>query len=303
MLLDYTTSRRQEPEGVRVAGLMDLAEIVARGLLKGIDPADARNAARTLEGRDELWSGSRVFVDPMNRLKYDSGVTYSGKPFPTAQSMNSMMDGSEGQSIREYLDGTQLGDMLSNDPLAAAHMDNTRFAVTVPPGNFEAGYTPPSMFKSGDAYRVVQPGFMVINPNTDAARHPGYFEHELQHMLQNIFGQTRGTNLDEVSGPRLDFLKEKGLVDAQRMDELDEFNRQNRTSLSYGRYLHSFGEAEARAAERASQHPVLQQLRPGADRYTWTSDGTKVNAGLLYDMPEYDDADFNKWWRSQWGGR
>lgn len=302
MLLDYVSPERERPEeGVRVAGLMSLAEMVARGLLK-VDPADAKAAARTLEGRDELWNQSRVFVDPMKRLTYDSGVTYEGKPLPTAQSLRGMMEGGEGQSIREYLDGTQLGDMLAQDPLASAHMDNTRLSVTGLPGSFEAGYTPASMFKSGDSYRIVQPGFIAINANSDAARHAGYFEHELQHMLQNIFGHSRGTNLDEMSGPRIDFLTQTGRLDPQRVSELDEFAKQNKTSLDYNRYLHAFGEAEARAAERATQHRALQALRPGADRYTWTSDGTRVNAGLLFDVPEYDDADFSKWWKKQWSG-
>lgn len=303
MLLDYVSRERDRPdEGVRVAGLINLAEMVARGMLKGIDPADAKAAARTLAGRDELWDQGRVFVDPMKRLTYDSGVTYEGKPFPTAQSLRGMMEGGEGQSIREYLDGTQLGDTLAQDPLAATHMDNTRLAVTGLPGNFGAGYTPASMFKSGEGYRVVQPGFIAINANKDAALHPGYFEHELQHMLQGIFGQTRGTNLDEVSDPRVEYLTQAGLLDPQHLSELDQFAKQNKTSLDYNRYLHAFGEAEARAAERATQHPALQTMRPSADRYTWTSDGTRVNAGLLFDVPQYDDADFSKWWKQKWSG-
>lgn len=303
MLLDYVSPERRRPEeGVRVAGLIDLAEIVARGMLRGVDPADAREMSRTLAGRDELWNQSRVFVDPMKRLTYDSGVTYDGKPLPTAQSLRGMMEGGEGQSIREYLDGTQLGDTLAADPLAAAHIDNTRIGVTGLPGGYGAGYTPATMFKAGDQYRVVQPGFVAINANSDPAKQVGYFEHELQHLLQNIFGHSRGTNLDEMSNDRMDYFTETGRMNPQSIGELDAFAKQSGTSLDYNRYLHSLGEAEARAAERTTQHPVLTKVMPGADRYTWTDDGTKVNAGLLFHVPQYDEADFKKWWKQKWSG-
>lgn len=299
MLLDYVTNTdtgRPAPEGVRVAGLLDLAN-----LLKMLGNEATSGTMSTIKkgivaDPEGMYRSEGLFVDPRGRVMKDTGPTYVGRELPKAGSLRDIAE--NGTSLADYLNGTEAGDVFA-EPLKNVNVGT----APLPPGFF-AGYTAPQGFvvPSTGKYRLLQPGFLVVNNSVAPEAVGRLFEHEMQHAYQGILDMPRGTSLDEMTNDMMDYLQETGSIRPAQRTRIDEAAVKQRASKPYMRYASSTGEAEARAAE-ARYHGMQQGYDVGMPRpeeYFWTHDGPTITKSMLFDIPQNAGEGFNAWWQKKW---
>lgn len=287
MLLDYVSRApaEQPEEGIRVAGLLDLARLV-KALGQTVDEG-AMTALRGAAKADPLgtFTDQRAFIDPMGRLMLDSGPTYEGKPLRRYKSFKTLQD--RGQSLREYLDGTQMGDMLGSQ------MEDIRVGITDMGGNMSAAFISP---------RGGRPGLLAIGDTMPKDAIPQLFEHEMQHAYQSMLGQPRGTNLDEMTGPMTEYLTEIGVLRPAQLARIDRDADAAGISKPTARYYATTGEAEARAAE-LRQQLLMQGIEEGyrtpptLDQYQFTGTNYSVGPNDFFAIPQDADVGFHEWWQ------
>lgn len=290
MLLDYVTREDQPREdGVRVAGLLDLVAL-AKALGRSVDDAAVSGIMKhTAAAPEEAYRDSRTFFDPVGRLMVDTGPTYAGRPLRSYKSIDSLRD--RGQTLRDYLDGTEMGEAL------APQLGDIRVGKT-DIGRYGGGFTPPN----SDG-----PGFLVISSGVDRGLTPQLFEHEMQHVYQSILGMPRGTNLDEMSGPMMEYLTEIGSLSPAQLARIDAKAPASGVPKAMARYYSSLGEAEARAAQMrgAWVHDggvSPADLRPPElDQYQWTPDNYTVGANDFFSIPQDAGDGFSEWWKRKGG--
>lgn len=299
MLLDYATdpARRAtpDPEGVQVAGLLNLKK-----LMEYIgQPMTQRTATDIKRGvkaaPEQFYREYGLFADPRGNVAKDTGPTYVGRPLPEYKSLRALVE--EGNTLRDYLQGTEIGDIFAND------LANIKVGVTDLPKNYGAGYTAPQGFrKDNGEYRLLQPGFVVVNRTVGPDDVGPMFEHEMQHVYQGLLDMPRGTNLDEMSGPMVEYLQETGNLRPAQLARIDAAAQTQGSSVPYMRYAASTGEAEARAAE-ARYRGMARGYDVGAPRveeYLWTHAGPELKQNMLFDIPQQAQSGFDAWWQQKW---
>ena len=143
-------------------------------------------------------------------------------------------------------------------------------------------------------YRLLQPGFLVVNRNVDPTDIGPLFEHEMQHAYQGLLGMPRGTTLDEMSNDMMTYLQETGQIRPAQVARITDAAKKQGASKSYMRYSATTGEAEARAAE-ARYRGLQQGYQPGiptTEEYLWTHEGPTLSQGMLFDLPQDVDVGF-----------
>lgn len=299
MLLDYAVdaaARGAEPqEGVRVAGLMNLKK-----LLEYMGTPAPRGTLSTIQrgvkaAPEQFYRDNGLFIDPRGNLMKDTGPTYTGRPLKEYNSLRALVE--EGQTLKEYLDGTEVGDVFARD------LGNIKVGITDLPAGYGAGYTAPQGFTMQDGnYRLLQPGYLVVNRTADPNDVGALFEHEVQHGFQGLLDMPRGTNLDEMTGPMVEYLTEIGQIRPAQLARIDAAAMPQGVSKPYMRYSATTGEAEARAAEAryramAAGYDVGV---PRAEEYLWTHEGPQLTKSMLFDIPQGAEQGFKEWWRQKW---
>ena len=301
MLLDYSTkpapppSRFDDEEGVRVAGLLDLAK-----LLKYLDNPQTASVMNDIRrgvkaAPEQFYQDEGLFLDPRNRVMKDTGPTYQGRPLPEYNTLRDLVE--NGSTLADYLQGTEAGSIFQKD------MQNIKVGATDLPSGYAAGFTAPQGFTQNDgSYRLLQPGFLVVNRSVPANEVGSLFEHEMQHGFQNILDMPRGSNLDEMSGAMVDYLTETGNLRPAQLARIDAAAEAQKASKPYMRYAATTGEAEARAAE-SRYNQMLQTANLGAPQpsdYLWTHEGPQITKSMLFDIPQNASEGFSAWWQNKW---
>jgi hypothetical protein len=290
------SARAAPPSGVQVAGLLDLFKLLE---LIGDAPtpkaaADIRRSVK--EAPDELYNADGLFIDPRGRVMKDTGPTYVGRDIPTAGSLREVVE--QGQTLADYLSGTEAGDVFREQ------LGRINVGIAPLPQGFAAGYTAPQgvVPASTGQYRLLQPGFVVINDAVPKERIGELFEHEMQHVYQGLLDMPRGTTLDEMSNDMVQYLQESGSLRPAQLARIDASAAAQGVSKPELRYSSATGEAEARAAE--ARYRDTQQLgqigAPRLEDYTWTHAGPTISKSMLFDIPQNAEQGFKDWWRQRW---
>lgn len=301
MLMDYAAtpqkpkSRYDEEEGVRVAGLLDLAK-----LLKYIGNEQTASTMSSIRAGvkavpEQFYNDEGLFMDPRGRVMKDTGPTYTGKPIPKYNTLTDLVQ--QGSTLADYLNDTEVGDVFKRD------LDRIKFGTAELPPGYSAGYTAPQGFVAQDGtYRLVQPGFLAISKNVSPEDVGGMFEHEVQHVFQNALGMPRGTNLDEMSGAMVEYLTQTGQMRPAQLARIDAAAEAQKASKPYMRYSSATGEAEARAAEKRFSDMMLGKNVgiPRNEDYLWTHEGPQITKSMLFDIPQDAQEGFSAWWRQKW---
>lgn len=274
---------RSMRDGNQIAGLMDIAKLLKYigKSMSGSDMSALIDQTRRLP--KESYADQRLFTDPMKKLMLDTGPTYVGRDMPEYNSLRKLAE--EGQTLRDYLQGTEAGDLFSED------FNRINIGVAPLPSNFEAGYTAPWGItdpKTGE-YIHRQNGFLAINSNMPKEKIGPLFEHEVQHAYQGILGMPRGTNLDEVSDKDfMDYLQSSGNLPPVRRKRIDDFASSTGMPPRNARYLSATGEAEARAAAKRyiDQNSGLLAKIPRPSDYTANVSGINIKPSMMYDIPQ-----------------
>lgn len=301
MLLDYATGeqpprRDMASEGVRTAGLLDLAKL--------LEYLGNRTSARTLSSikrgakadPEGFYSDDGLFVDPRDRLMKDTGPTYQGKPLKQYPSLRALNE--EAPTLEQYLNGTEIGDVFGKD------LGNIRVGTAELPAGFRAGYTAPQGFvdPATGRFRTVQNGFLALSKDAPSDEIGPLFEHEMQHTFQGLLDMPRGSNLDEMAGPMVEYLQEVGQLRPAQLARIDRAAEMQGSSKPYMRYSATTGEAEARAAERrfANRQGGYDVGVPRESDYLWTHQGPRLQKSMLFDLPQDTQEGFNAWWKNKW---
>lgn len=285
-------SRRAAP-GVQVAGIFDLLKLAELLGTKFDDLADAARA-----GDPGAWADSRVFMGLNDRPAVEVPDAFYNGPLQQFGSINEMVQ--SGPTLEEYLSGAPAGDMLGGS------LADYRVGMAPSPG-FEAGVTAPQYVDlSNGTRRLLQPGFMVVNdqiPNTSEALRP-LLAHEGTHVAQDVLNSPRGTNIADASllsqyfeatgaGPGANYRQElRATLPPNQMGDLDRLA-----------YIHSYGEAESRAAQRRAGNDGLFSVMPTREDYAWNPYGLPFRSDLLYENTPETLADAQSWWRNRWRQR
>jgi hypothetical protein len=286
MLMDYTTepqSRRTQPEGVQLAGLMDFLELAARAGLKFVPEEVADLRAYAKSDPLGLYKERSVFVDPRGDLTINSGPTYKGRPIPKRDDIEKLRKSSaQAVNLATYLNDTEIGNLLRPE------FDQINVGRAPAMSNYAASFTPPT---------ASERGLLMIDENMPKDQIPQLFEHELQHAIQFAQGKPQGANPDMLDNEFMDYMiSQRGLdpVIAARLDRQAGLYGIPRGEL---RYYATRGEGEARAAEAVANEVYAtgkQMKTPPPERFYTTLPKhmplTGVQ-GLLYDIPQnaYDD--------------
>ena len=301
MLLDYTTGeqpprRDMAAEGVRTAGLLDLGKL--------LEYLGNKTSARTLSSirggvkaaPDEFYRTEGLFIDPRARLMKDTGPSYQGRTLKKYKSLRDLVE--NGQTLRDYLDGTEAADVFGR------HFGHIRVGRADLPAGYGAGYTAPTGFvdPATGQYRNVQNGFLAVGADATRDDIGPLFEHEIQHAYQGLLDMPRGTNLDEMSGPMVEYLTEIGKLRPAQNARITAAAKDQGASAPFMRYSSATGEAEARAAEvryRGMQEGYDVGM-PRPEEYLWTHSGPQLQKSMLFDIPQDTQSGFDAWWKQKW---
>jgi len=296
LLTDYSPDNKpSQPEGERVAGLLDLFKLldVLGSAPKAKVAADIRRGVKAAPR--EFYESEGLFIDPRGRVMKDTGSTYVGRDLPQANSLRDIAEG--GNTLADYLQGTEAGDVFREQ------LGRINVGVAPMPEGFGAGYSAPQGFvnPSTGNYRLLQPGFLVVNKDVPAQDLGRLFEQEMQHVYQGLLDMPRGTNMGEMSDDMMQYLQDTGSMRPAQAARID------REAVSYGaskpfmRYSSATGEAEARAAE--ARHYYQQQGQrvgiPVEGEYLWTHGGPVLSKSMLFDIPQNATEGFNAWSRGR----
>ena len=289
---DDVAPPRRAPEGVQIAGIFDLLKL-AELLGKNVD--DLADAARS--GDPGAWADNRVFMGLSNRPEVEVPDAFYGGPLQRFGSINEMMQ--SGPTLEDYLSsaGAPASDMLGSA------LADYRIGMAPSPG-FSAGVTNPEYVDLPDnTRRLLQPGFLVVNdqvPNTPEALRP-LLAHEGTHVAQNVLDAPQGTNIADASlmsqyfeatgaGPGSTFRQDlKSMLPPIQIGDLDRLA-----------YIHSMGEAQARAAQRRAGDEGLLSMMPTREDYAWNPYGLPFRSDLVYENTPQTLLDAQNWWRNRW---
>jgi hypothetical protein len=278
-----TSSSKRSPDGIQVAGIFDLLKLAEK---LGIDATDIASAAR--RGDPEAWYDNKAFVGPTGRVATEIPSGIDPRDLKTYQNLGDLVQNAP--TLEDYMGGTDLGRALGAD------LSGYKVGVSPLHGGFEAGVTAPSYANlGGGERRLVQPGFMAFNPGA-ASDMPGLIEHEVTHIGQNALVTPGGTNVSDAS-LLVDYLdavnRGQSPNMAKQFEAMVPMNQAGRRP--YVKYLHSMGEAEARAAQLRAQNPSLQTAPPNIEQYKWNSTNTPLNSSLFYENYRADDELAKEW--------
>lgn len=283
---DNAVFARRIPQGVQVAGIFDLLRL-AQLLGKNVD--ELAGAARA--GDPGAWADNRVFLGLNNRPAVEVPDAFYAGDLPRFGSLNELVD--RGPTLEEYLSSAPGGEIFGG------LLSDYRVGRAPAPG-FEAGATPPSYVDLGNGNRrLLQPGFVVIDEGVDPANVRPLMAHEGTHVAQDILGSPQGTTFNDAdllsmyfnatgTGPMPGFRRElTSMVSPNRASDIPRLA-----------YIHSFGEAEARAAQRRAANEGLLSMMPTREDYAWNPYGLPFRSDLLYEnYPETLQA-AKDWWRA-----
>jgi hypothetical protein len=291
---DQTSPARRAPEGIQVAGIFDLLRLAE---LLGQNVDDLADAARA--GDPGAWADNRAFIGLRGRPAVEVPDAFYGGPLQQFGSIDEMMQ--SGPTLQEYLSsaGAPASDMLG-DALA-----DYRVGMAPSPG-FEAGATPPQYVDLPDGTRrLLQQGFVVVDdriPNTPEALRP-LLAHEGTHVAQSVLDTPSGSNMADANLIAQYF-------DATGAGPVPQYRQELRSMLPGNRigqlprlaYIHSFGEAEARAAQRRAGNEGLLTMMPTREDYAWNPYGLPFRSDLVYENTPQTLEDAKDWWRSGGNG-
>ncbi len=289
MAYQVEPSPQSDPaEGFRVAGIFDLLKMAER---LGIDVTDIAGAARRND--PQAWFDNKAFVGPSGRVSVEvpSGIDAGDlQQYPTLGALVQ-----RAPSVEDYLSGSELGRALGPS------LSDYKVGVAPLGGSFRAGVTAPEYVDLPDgSRRLLQPGFMAVDPNymDDAA---GLIEHEMTHVGQNVLGSPVGTNQADAS-LLVDYINSIGRSPVEDLPgQIKSLVPPNQAGqVPTMKYLHSMGEAEARAAQVRADNPALQAVAPTVDQYKWNPAELPVNSSLFYENYPGDINLARDWWRNQW---
>lgn len=297
MLLDAVANPRpkrapQEPGTVRVAGLLNLLDAAKALGGRFSSMADFTQREGPQMSARELWEDYRVYKDPAGAWILDTGPTYEGKPLATYGNMAKLQN--EGVTLREYLDGTEMGDYFG------PQLEQYRVGH-LPLHDFSAGVNAPHErygFTTDGITNHVDPGMLFIGSEF-AGKPQTYplFEHEFQHVLQNITKSPVGSNFDDAP-QQMEFLQSQGRLPANAQQWLKAAAKINKEPGYAQPYYHSFGEVEARlAADRAD--PARAAKRPDKTDYS-TAGGTFTAPDAWFRFYDADEVPMKRWWEDKW---
>lgn len=296
LLTEYDPAKpAAPPEGERVAGLLDLFKLldVLGSAPTAKTAADIRRGVKAAPR--EFYESEGLFIDPRGRVMKDTGSTYVGRDLPQANSVRELVEGND--TLADYLQGTEVGDIFKEQ------FGRIKVGSAPLPEGYNAGYTAPEGFvvPSTGNYRLLQPGFLVVNkdvPKEDIGR---LFEHEMQHAYQGLLDMPRGTNMGEMSDSMMQYLQDTGSIRPAQAARIDRAATTYGASKPFMRYSSATGEAEARAAE--ARHYYQQQgMRVGIpieEEYLWTQGGPILDRNMLFDIPQNAKEGFNSWARGK----
>lgn len=285
---DTVSPDRRVPEGVQVAGIFDLLRLAE---LLGRNVDDVAAAARA--GDPGAWADNRVFMGLTNRPEVEIPDAFYAGDLPRFGSLNEMMD--RGPTLEEYLSGAPAGEMLGG-ALADYRVGRAPIANL----GFTAGATEPTYVDLGDqGRRLLQQGFVVVDENVDPADVRSLMAHEGTHVAQQVLGSPQGSNIKDAdllsqyfsatgTGPVPNFRRElMSMVQPNQMGDVPTLA-----------YLHSLGEAQARAAQRRAGNEGLLSMVPSREDYAFNPYNLPFRSDLVYEnYPETLEA-AKEWWRS-----
>jgi hypothetical protein len=275
---------------VQVAGIFDLLKL---GQLLGTNVDDLARAARAND--PGAWADSRVFMGLNNRPAVEVPDAFYGGPLPRFGSINELVQ--TGPTLEDYLSNAPARDMLGGA------LSDYRVGMAPSPG-FNAGASHPEYVTLQDGSRsLLQPGFVVVSdqvPNTADALRP-LMAHEGTHVAQNVLGSPQGTNIRDASLLSQYFDETGAGAGAGFRSELQSMLPVNQAhELDRLAYIHSYGEAEARAAQRRAGDRGLLSMMPTREDYAWNPYGLPFRSDLLYENDASTLSAARDWWRNKW---
>lgn len=278
--------QRRAPEGVQVAGIFDLLRLAE---LLGRNVDDVAAAARA--GDPGAWADNRVFMGLAGRPEVEIPDAFYAGDLPRFGSLNEMMD--RGPTLEEYLSGAPAGEMLGG---ALADYRVGRAPV---PG-FEAGASPPEYVELQDGTRrLLQPGFVFVDEGVDPSQIRSLMAHEGTHVAQEVLGAPQGSTFNDADLLSMYFSSTgTGPVPGFRRELMSMVPQNQVGDVPRLAYIHSMGEAQARAAQRRAGDEGLLSMVPSREDYAWNPYGLPFRSDLVYEnYPETLQA-AKEWWRA-----
>lgn len=276
---------REKPKATPVGllNLLDAAKTLGGKFVKAADMAVTDGPQ--MDPR-ELWNDYQVYKDPTGSWILDVGpLAPVGKPLKSYPSTTHLQN--QGESLRDYLSGTELGETLG------PRLDNYRvgYAPTLGDG-FNAGVSPPETSMLGKLY----PGFLAVGSHLKGQDGTWpLMEHELQHILQNVTDAPVGTG--DGATKEIAYLRAIGQLPDDFSKRVAQAATVNKKDTEFQRYLQSFGEVEARlAADRLD--PAKAAKRPDAFDYA-TAGGRWTDLGAWWKFRESQTPDMRYWWNTE----
>lgn len=283
---DDIAPARSAPAGVQVAGIFDLlklAELLGRNVDDIADAARARDPG--------AWADNRVFMGLTNRPEVEVPDAFYAGDLPRFGSLNEMMQ--SGPTLEEYLSSAPAGDLLGS---ALADYRVGRAPI---PG-FNAGAAPAEYVELQDGTRrLLQPGFVVVDEGVNPADVRSLMAHEGTHVAQQVLGAPQGSTFDDADLLSMYFSSTgTGPVRGFRRELMSMVPQNQIGDVPRLAYIHSMGEAQARAAQRRAGNEGLLSMMPSREDYAWNPYGLPFRSDLVYEnYPETLQA-AKDWWRS-----